>query len=112
MNPEVLKFLFDVYDSVNSIELYLSNISTLTEYVNDAKTIDAVERRLAIIGEALNKADKLEPSLLISDKIKIIGLRHIIVHDYDLMDNNSIWIICKRHLPQLKIEVKTILDSE
>ncbi len=111
MNPEVLKFLYDIYESINAIESYLVGIDTLTEYKDDNKTIDAVERRLAIIGEALNKADKLDAMLTISDKNKIIGLRHILVHDYDMMDNNSIWLICKKHLPKLKEDVKIILDK-
>ncbi|OJW83242.1 MAG: hypothetical protein BGO69_19230 [Bacteroidetes bacterium 46-16] len=111
MNPEVLKFLYDIYQSINAIESYLVGIETPAGYKNDSKTIDAVERRLAIIGEALNKADKLNAALSISDKTKIIGLRHILVHDYDMMDNNSIWLICKKHLPKLREEVKIILDQ-
>ena len=54
---------------------------------------DAVERRLAIIGEALWKIDKINPHNNITDKRKIIGLRHILTHDYDLVSPDIIWKI-------------------
>ncbi|MBX3255256.1 MAG: DUF86 domain-containing protein [Chitinophagaceae bacterium] len=47
----------------------------------------------------------------ISDKKKIIGLRHILVHDYDLIDDSTIWLIVQRNLPVLKSELIQIMDS-
>jgi len=111
MNPEIPKFLFDILESISTIESYLESVKDLHTYKNDKKTIDAIERRLAIIGEALNKANKHDESLQISNKNKIIGLRHILVHDYDLVDDDTIWAICKKYLPILRIEIKQILES-
>lgn len=110
MNPDVLKYMYDIQDSINIIESHLSSIPSLIVYKNELKTIDAVERRLAIIGEALGKAAKIE-SLNISNMNKIIGLRHILVHDYDLIDDEAIWTICKKYLSLLKEEVTSILNS-
>ncbi len=73
------------------------------------ETIDAVERRLAIIGEALFKTDKIEPEIEISNKKKIITLRHILVHEYNLISNSTIWQILKYSLPILKKEISHIL---
>ncbi len=53
MRPEILKYLEDIKISIQAIEIYVSDLPTLEDYQNDAKTIDAVERRLAIIGEAM-----------------------------------------------------------
>ncbi len=111
MNPEVNKLLNDIYKSIGMIEEHLNTVSSLSEYQNDLKTIDAAERRLAIIGEALWKADKLNRELIISDKKRIIALRHILIHDYDLIEDATIWMICKKNLPVLKTEVRAILDS-
>jgi len=85
MSPEIKKLLLDILKSIEIIELRVQNFSTLAAYKNDLKTIDAVERRLAIIGEALWKVDKEDKTLAISSKNKIISLRHILVHDYDIV---------------------------
>lgn len=80
-------------------------MSSVEEYERDMKTIDAVERRLAIIGEAVFKAEKIEPEIKLSHKKKIIALRHILVHEYDLISNSTIWQILKYNLPILKKEI-------
>lgn len=96
MEIKVYKYLFDIADSIEIIEDHLSGISSLTEHTNDLKTIDAVERRLSIIGEALNKAVKLNAQLEITNKNKIIGLRHILIHNYDVLDDSTIWTIIQK----------------
>lgn len=111
MNPDILKYLEDINLSIQAIEDHVSNVPTLREYESDLKTIDAVERRLAIIGEALFKADKLDKSLPVSQKQKIIGLRHILVHDYDLIDDSTIWLIIKNNLPILKREIRQLMEN-
>ena len=110
MNLETKKLLQDVFDSIILIESHLQGISTLTAYTGSSLITDAVERRLAIIGEALWKADKKDPLLAITDKKRIISLRHILVHDYDLVEDSTIWIICKKQLPVLKSEVQLLLN--
>ena len=72
--------------------------------------IDAAERRLAIIGEALWKASKMNTGITVTDEKKIIGLRHILVHDYDLIDDASIWKIVQSNLKILKEEIQKYLD--
>ena len=85
MKPEVLKYLEDIRQSIEAIQRYTSDLSSAEEYANDEETIDAVERRLSIIGEALFKAEKLVANLPVSKKKMIIALRHILVHEYDLI---------------------------
>ena len=72
---------------------------------------DAVERRLAIIGEALWKASKIDKSINFSYQKSIISLRHIIVHEYDMIDKGTLWRIIKNDLPILQSEVEQILKS-
>ncbi len=111
MEIKVYKYLFDITDSIEIIENHLLRISSLTEYTNDLKTIDAVERRSSIIGEALNKAVKLNTQLEITNKSKIIGLRHILIHNYDVLDDATIWTITQKDLPVLKNEVELLLKN-
>ncbi|HRH48358.1 MAG TPA: DUF86 domain-containing protein [Panacibacter sp.] len=111
MNPDVAKYIEDIRISIEAIESHMAGIIKLHQYENDLKTIDSVERRLAIIGEALFKAEKLEKNLPVSNLRKIIGLRHILVHDYDLINDSTIFLIVKNDLPALKSEVENILNN-
>lgn len=111
MTDEVYKYLFDILDSIEILEVHITNINSLSDYKNDLKTIDAVERRLSIIGEALNKAIKLNPRLNVTNKIRILGLRHLLIHNYDAADDATIWTIIQKHLPILKNEVELLLKD-
>jgi len=111
MNPDIIKYFEDIKLSIDIIERHVSGILTLSEYQADLKTIDSVERRLAIIGEALYKADKLDKLLPITFKAKIIGLRHFLVHEYDLIEDATIWNIIHHNLPILKKEVEDLIKQ-
>ncbi|WP_339876324.1 HepT-like ribonuclease domain-containing protein [uncultured Algoriphagus sp.] len=71
-----------------------------------------MERHLEIIGEALNRILKREPSF--EDRVKnaksIIGLRNQIIHAYDNISDENIWSILINHLPKLKNEINRLLE--
>ena len=110
MAKDANAFLSDILGSIKIIQNHLVDVKSLNEYENNFLITDAVERRLAIIGEALAKAYKLNPDIIISNQKKIIALRHIIVHDYDIVDSNAIGAIVKVYLPILKEEISKYLD--
>jgi uncharacterized protein with HEPN domain len=89
----------------------LASINSFSEYTSNLTVIDAVERRFAIIGEAVWKICKLNPELKVTDQKKIIRLRHILVHDYDLIDDGTIWKIAHQHLNTLKDELQKYLEK-
>ncbi|MDQ2721130.1 MAG: DUF86 domain-containing protein [Bacteroidota bacterium] len=109
MAKDANAFLSDIHTSIEIIEKHLTNIENRAQYQHNFLVTDAVERRLAIIGEALNKALKLNSNIKVSHQKQIIALRHILVHDYDLVDDNTIWATVKIYLPVLKTEVKNLL---
>lgn len=55
MKPDALKYLLDIIESVNAIESHTQDVASLNAYSQNMLVMDAVERRLAIIGEALLK---------------------------------------------------------
>jgi uncharacterized protein with HEPN domain len=63
---------------------------------------DAVERRLIIIGEAVNKLMLLDPDDPIEDGQKIRAFRNRLVHSYDATDDMTVWAILRNHLAPLR----------
>lgn len=63
MTEKSLKYLSDVLMAIALIENFIDGITDFQMYEDDFKTQSAVERQLAIIGEALNKFSKLEPNV-------------------------------------------------
>lgn len=86
MKPEAKKFLIGIYQSIEKLELYRSTLHSFQRLNDNLLAKDAIERRLAIIGEALNKAIKIDNSISVTNSRRIISLRNILVHDYDLID--------------------------
>ena len=55
---------------------------------------------------------KIDSNLRISNIKQIIGLRHILVHDYDKIDTPQLFLILQNNLPLLKEEVENILSTK
>jgi len=100
------KYLSDILQAISLIEQFTVNISGFNDYLTDLKTQSAVERQLGIIGEAVNKYDKLYPEDVIENAVKIIGFRNRLIHSYDTIDPSIIWAIIKNHLNPLKNEIE------
>lgn len=101
----------DILVAIQLIEEFTEGINSFPEYAADLKTRSAVERQLGIIGEAVNKYQKEEPTKSLSNSRKIITFRNWLVHAYDSIDNNTVWAIIRIHLPVLKEEVTICLGQ-
>lgn len=108
MTEKSKKYLFDILMAINLIEKFTVDITDFNLYQNDLKTQSAVERQLAIIGEALNQLKKNEPDLEIENDKQIIGFRNRLVHAYNSIDNSIVWAIINRHLKKLKKEIQAL----
>ena len=109
METEVKKYLFDINESIDSIEKYLGGKRDFKVYMADKMLRRAVEREFEIIGEAMSRIEKLDSGINISSKKLIISMRNRVIHGYDKIDNEIIWGTIVRHLPTLKIEVENLL---
>ena len=112
MQHNAIKYLFDMLNAIELIEQFLDNCTDFISYTNDLKTKSAVERQLAIIGEAANKYEKNKTKNLQSLQFskEIINFRNRLVHAYDSIDDTIVWAIKTNHLPQLKKEITTIIN--
>jgi uncharacterized protein with HEPN domain len=110
MDIEIKKYLFDIKESIDSIERYLGENRDFNVYTTDKMLRRAVEREFEIIGEAMNRIEKWDSTICISSKRQIISMRNRVIHGYDKIDNEIIWGIIVRHLPTLKIEINKLLE--
>jgi uncharacterized protein with HEPN domain len=80
----------------------LQGITTYEQYAASITVKDAVERRLIIIGEAVNKLMLLDPEDPIEHGQKIRAFRNRLVHSYDATDDMTVWAILRNHLAPLR----------
>ena len=109
MDLEVKKWLKDIELAISEINSFLPEKKIFIEFQNDVKSRKAVERNIEIIGEALSRIMKLNPEIMISDARKIVDTRNRIIHGYDSVSADVIWLIVIRHLQVLEKEVKELL---
>jgi uncharacterized protein with HEPN domain len=91
MQRDVRAFLWDILQAVNKIERFLQG-HTREVFIADELLQSAVERQLAIIGEALRQLSKTAPALAqqVDDMQRIIGLRNVLIHGYATVDSDLI----------------------
>ncbi len=109
MRNEIKKYLVDIMESILSIEGFLEEITDFNLYKSNKMLRRAVERELEIMGEAMDKIDKMNPEINISYKKQIIGMRNRVIHGYDKVDDEIVWGTIVRHIPVLKEEVNNLL---
>ncbi len=102
MTDPSVKCWFDILHAIEHIESFVVGVDTLNQYVADFKTKSAVERQLAIIGEAMNNLTKHQPGLKVESVGAIVGMRNRLIHSYDNVDDKIVWQTVRLDLPKLK----------
>lgn len=110
MKNEIKKFLYDIKESIDSIESYLGDKRDFKVYQNNKMLRRAIEREFEIIGEAMTRIVKLDEKINISTKKQIINMRNRVIHGYDKIDDAIVWGTIVRHLPVLKKEIQNLSD--
>ena len=109
MNEQVKKYLSDILFSIDCIQEFVHDID-FNHYIKDLKTKSAVERQLGIVGEAISKLEKITKEVSLQYTRQIIGMRNRIIHAYDSVDDEVIWAIVRKYLPELKEEIEKLLN--
>jgi uncharacterized protein with HEPN domain len=103
--------LHDIVDSARLAREYVEGLS-LEQFQRDSLRQDAVCRRLLVIGEAVRRRPESVreryPSLPWG---RIVGLRNVLVHQYDEVDWSTVWVILGRDLPELIAELGPTVDQ-
>ncbi len=111
MQPDVLKFLYDIKVSCESIFEYIGENRNFESYLKNKQLRRAVERELEIIGEACNNLLKINPAIQIDNARKIVDARNWVIHGYDKVDDVIIWGIISKDLPILQKQVVNLIGS-
>ena len=96
----------DVLYSIDHILSFTNDLKSFDQYKKNFLIKAAVERHLAIIGEAINKFLKESKENDLSNSRQIVSLRNRLIHSYDSVDDRIIWTIVIRHLLPLQEEIK------
>lgn len=101
-------YLLDILESAKLALTYVGDKKG-EEFFKDIQSQDSVIRRLEIIGEAARriseKAKAAYPNLPWND---MIGMRNIMIHEYDNVDLSMVLETVRKDLPQLIEEIEKI----
>ncbi|MDK2957129.1 MAG: hypothetical protein PWQ57_2625 [Desulfovibrionales bacterium] len=103
--------LDQILEAVQSIDKYTHGVSK-EEFLENPEKQDSVCLRLLVIGEC---AYHLRNEFSFEDKHPEIdwrgmaALRHIIAHDYQIIDMERVWAVVQNRLPELKAFVQRMV---
>jgi uncharacterized protein with HEPN domain len=109
MDNEVMTWLKDIEQAIIEINSFIPDVKNFKDFQKDLKTKRAVERNIEIIGEAMSRILRADPSIKISHTRKIVDTRNRIIHGYDSVSEDILWGIIIKNLPDLEKEVKELM---
>ena len=112
MKHDAKAYLYDIREAGERIREFTKGMS-VEDYCGNELVKAAVERKFAIIGEALARLREDYPEVLnrIPDAQKIIGFRNVLVHGYDIIEDATVWSAIEDNLPALLEEVGILLNA-
>ena len=100
-----------ILKAIKRIKQYTAGMNE-AEFTGEQKTKDAVLRNFQVIGEAARHVPKevqdLHPDIPWS---VMIGMRHVLVHDYDIVDIPTLWLTIQQDLPPLVPKLRRLLKG-
>lgn len=108
----ILKHLQDVLDAIEELESFFVDYPRRYDvFERDRLRISAVERKTEIMGEAINRILKRDPSVDIPHAKEIINTRNRIIHGYDSVETEFLWGLVIRHIPVLKQDIERVMNT-
>lgn len=108
-NKDIKIFLADIERSIDEIFDFLPKERNFFDFQKDLKTRKAVERNIEIIGEAMSRILRIDPLFPIDESRKIVDTRNRIIHGYDSVSEDILWLIIVNYLPSLQEQVRGLL---
>ena len=101
--------LWDMVQAIHRIQEFTAGLS-FDDYQASILIQSAVERQLEILGEAAGRvSDALRQTYSTIDWRRTVGLRNIIIHRYDEIQQDIIWNIITTELATLLTQLEPLL---
>lgn len=108
-NNRDIASIWDMAQAIRYIQSFTTNLS-FEDYLNDIRTVSAVERQFEILGEATRRiSEEFRQTHLEIDWQRIVGLRNIVIHRYDEVDQDIVWRIIHSELDPLLAQLESLL---
>jgi uncharacterized protein with HEPN domain len=103
-------FLWDARNAATAIADMTAGKS-FADFDSDLVLRSAVERQFEILGEALNRLNRLDTTLgaRIPDLRQIVAFRNILIHGYAQIDRARVWRVVQDDLPPLRAALDDLL---
>lgn len=112
MDDYISVYLNDIKKSIIEVESYFTDYPMRYDvFEKDYKTRSAVERKIEIMAEAINRIHKINPNFQIPNSRGIVDTRNRIIHAYDSVRPEFLWGLILRHIPQLKMDIEEIIQK-
>ena len=103
--------LHHILEAIDEIQTYTAS-TDFNAFIANSMMRFACIKQIEIIGEAANSITQETRSTFNDLEWKqIIGIRHILVHEYFGVDFDLLWQVIINDLPQLKERVKNIISA-
>lgn len=107
---EVLVCLQDVLNAIDDMQsCFVDFPNEYNLFEKDIMRRCVVERKVEIMGEAINRIKKIDSSVEIPNARAVIDTRNRIMHAYDNVQPEFLWSLVIKHIPQLKKDVERIM---
>lgn len=112
MHSDAVDALLDLLEFCEEIELFASGKDTDREDIERMRYL-AIERLFELVGESVNRAIKIEPSLvgIFPDTRQVIGMRNRLAHEYDSIDVETVWDAAFNDIPLVIRDIRRILET-
>lgn len=105
-------YVQDILEAIKRIDNYLEGL-TFNEFLKDKKTVDAVIRNFAVIGEAAKhipvSVKRKHPEVAWK---RMAGMRDKVIHEYFGVDLHILWDTAKIDLPASKPLLEQLLKEK
>lgn len=105
-------YLYDIKHAIEELESYFADYPMRYDiFEKDYLRRSAVERKVEIMGEAINRILKIQRDFPLPNAREIINTRNRIIHGYDSVKPEFLWSLVIRHIPNLKKDVEKIISE-
>jgi uncharacterized protein with HEPN domain len=102
--------LLDILEAIVRIEKY--GARGKTAFLNDELLQNWMVNHIMIIGEACHALpDEFQARYTNVPWADIIAMRNLLVHHYFGIDENAVWSVVENDIPELKLNLQTILKD-